>query len=102
VFKIFHVNIRVQPGHNLEIYLRPVLFHGFDNEGLAKIHVRHALKRKGFGTVQPQRFPVFAVFELQGQNAHAHQIAPVNAFAGFRNHRLHARQGGSLGCPVAG
>ena len=51
--------------------------------------------------VRPSDSRVFAGFEFQRKNAHAHQVAAVNAFVAFSNHGAHAEQTSAFRGPVA-
>ena len=49
---------------------------------------------------EPQRRRAFAVLVLERQDAHAHQIAPVNPFVTLGDHGPHPLQRRPLGGPV--
>jgi hypothetical protein len=51
--------------------------------------------------LQAQRLPGVAPLELQGQNAHADQVAAVDALEALGDHGLDAQQLRTLGRPVA-
>ena len=50
---------------------------------------------------EAQRLRVLAGLELQGQDAHAHEVAAVDALVALRDDRAHAEEQRALGRPVA-
>src|SRR5262245_10865656 len=51
---------------------------------------------------QTERLKILAGLELQRHDAHADQVAAVNAFKALRDRRFDAQEPRSLGRPVAG
>ena len=60
---------------------------------------RHALDIEGLKPRQAEARSGFSLFELEGKNAHADQIASMNSLKTFRQHCLHAKQPRPLRCP---
>ena len=56
---------------------------------------------KGLRPAQAERAQRFTRKKLQRQNAHADQVAPVDALEAFRDHRADAEQERTLGGPIA-
>ena len=61
-----------------------------------------SLHAVGFGTVQPQRLRRHALFELEREHAHAHEVGSVDALEALRQDRPHAQEARPLGRPVPG
>ena len=61
----------------------------------------HALDIKDFKTSKAQTFSIVPLLELQRENTHADEIASMDTFKAFRQHRLHAQQPRTFCSPVA-
>src|SRR5262249_42794547 len=56
---------------------------------------------KHLRAIQPEGLCCCPFLELQGQHAHANQIASMNSFKAFRDDSLDAEQTSSFRCPIA-
>src|ERR1700722_5470128 len=67
---------------------------------LSVIERLEARDRDHFGAYEAVRLGTLAGQELQGCDAHAHEVGPVNALVTLDQYRSHAEQLGALGGPV--
>src|SRR5947199_9853799 len=56
---------------------------------------------ESFEPGKPQSRRAFTVFELQREHSHSDEIAAVNPFEAFCQHRFNAKQARALSCPIA-
>ena len=57
---------------------------------------------KGFSTVDIEGLARGAFLELQGHNAHSHQVSTVNALKSFSGNGFNTRQSDTFRCPITG
>src|SRR5579885_2633057 len=53
-----------------------------------------------FPAAEPQGLAILTRHELEGQDAHSNQIAPMNPLEGFGDYRTHAQQLRTFGGPI--
>ena len=94
---------RIKAGHNFKLDQCAVAALGDDIEHLARCQtISNASDSEGEIAVETESLPVLSFHELQRQNAHADQIAAVNALEAFGNDGFNTEQRCSLGRPVTG
>src|SRR5487761_79780 len=72
-----------------------------DLDGLAGLQPLEAADREALLAGQAERLQVLAVGELEGEDAHAYQVRPVDSLQALRNHGANTEEQRAFGRPVA-
>ena len=89
---VVHLNLVVYPQRGVECQTRAVFFDSLHLNVLARRNpLRDANDLKGLLSRKAQAFQALPLLELQGHDAHAHQVVPVDALIALRHHCLHTQ-----------
>ena len=96
IHEVGHFWVRVQAA----LHLEGGAVRGTHSDGLADGHLLAQIEREGLLAGQTERLGRGSILVLQGQDAHAEQVRPVDSLVAFGDDGAHSLQVGALGGPV--